>query len=185
MSGFDIMASLFPGRTLKNAIALILSSQDTLICSLILKQPLMSIMDQIDPPWQTENIFVLFNEFEMLCFPATGIFFTCKCYKAMKIYPFYQSLLEWRSAAVPTRPKQMERNHFEYNVHFAKIYLFYDSCNCNSNVSSNTVLISKFNYVYSSCQLECSLFSIIYFIFELVILTFNLVFLQAIFCLEK
>ncbi len=29
----------------------------------------MSIMDQIDPPRQTENIFVLFNAFEMLCFP--------------------------------------------------------------------------------------------------------------------
>ncbi len=30
---------------------------------------LMSIMDQIDPPWQTANIFVLFNAFETLCFP--------------------------------------------------------------------------------------------------------------------
>ncbi len=29
----------------------------------------MSIMDQIDPPWQTANIFVLFNAFETLCFP--------------------------------------------------------------------------------------------------------------------
>ncbi len=29
---------------------------------------LMSIMDQIDPPWQTANIFVLFNAFETLCF---------------------------------------------------------------------------------------------------------------------
>ncbi len=29
----------------------------------------MSIMDQIDPPWQTANIFVLFNAFETFCFP--------------------------------------------------------------------------------------------------------------------
>ncbi len=29
----------------------------------------MSIMDQIDPPWQTVNIFVLFNAFETLCAP--------------------------------------------------------------------------------------------------------------------
>ncbi len=29
----------------------------------------MSIMDQIDPPWQTANISVLFHAFEMLCFP--------------------------------------------------------------------------------------------------------------------
>ncbi len=29
----------------------------------------MSIMDQIDPPWQTANISVLFNAFETLCFP--------------------------------------------------------------------------------------------------------------------
>ncbi len=30
---------------------------------------LMLIMDQIDPPRQTANIFVLFHAFEMLCFP--------------------------------------------------------------------------------------------------------------------
>ncbi len=36
------------------------------MCTLILKQPLMLIMDQIDPPWQTANIFVLFNAFETL-----------------------------------------------------------------------------------------------------------------------
>ncbi len=29
----------------------------------------MSIMDQIDPPWQTANISVLLNAFEILCFP--------------------------------------------------------------------------------------------------------------------
>ncbi len=29
----------------------------------------MSIMDQIDPPWQTANISVLFNAFETLSFP--------------------------------------------------------------------------------------------------------------------
>ncbi len=44
-------------------------SQDNLMCTLILKQALMSIMDQIDPPWQTANIFVMFNAFETLCFP--------------------------------------------------------------------------------------------------------------------
>ncbi len=30
---------------------------------------LMSITDQIDPPWQTANKSVLFNAFETLCFP--------------------------------------------------------------------------------------------------------------------
>ncbi len=29
----------------------------------------MSIMDQINPPWQAEYIFVLFYVFETLCFP--------------------------------------------------------------------------------------------------------------------
>ncbi len=29
----------------------------------------MSIMDQIDPPWQTAKIFVLLNAFETLYFP--------------------------------------------------------------------------------------------------------------------
>ncbi len=33
------------------------------------KQALMSIMDQIDPPRQTANISVLFNAFETFCFP--------------------------------------------------------------------------------------------------------------------
>ncbi len=37
-----------------------------MMCTLILKQPLMSIMDQ------TENISVLFNAFETLCFPHTS-----------------------------------------------------------------------------------------------------------------
>ncbi len=35
------------------------------------KLPLMSVMDQINPPWQTANIFVLFNAFETLCFPQS------------------------------------------------------------------------------------------------------------------
>ncbi len=34
----------------------------------VLKQTLMSIMDQINPPWQTANISVLLNAFEMFCF---------------------------------------------------------------------------------------------------------------------
>ncbi len=36
----------------------------TNLCALILKQPLMSTMDQIYPPWQKANISVLFNAFE-------------------------------------------------------------------------------------------------------------------------
>ncbi len=39
----------------------------TNLCPLILKQPLISIMDQIDPP--SANISVRFNAFEMLCSP--------------------------------------------------------------------------------------------------------------------
>ncbi len=35
----------------------------------------MSIMNQIDPPWQTANISVLFNAVETFCFPrcVTGM----------------------------------------------------------------------------------------------------------------
>ncbi len=53
------------------------SYNQTNLCSLILKQPLMSIINQIDPPWQTANIFVLLNAFETFCFPLciTGIVF--------------------------------------------------------------------------------------------------------------
>ncbi len=37
----------------------------------------MLIINQFDPPWQTANIFVLTNAFEMFCFPLciTGIVF--------------------------------------------------------------------------------------------------------------
>ncbi len=49
---------------------------------LILKQPLMSIMDR-NPPRQTANIFVLFNAFETLCFP------TCITDTSRVAYIFY------------------------------------------------------------------------------------------------
>ncbi len=52
----------------------------------------MSIMDQIDPPWQTANISVLFNAFETLCFPQSitdmsRVYFSSVNYKKiMQIY---------------------------------------------------------------------------------------------------
>ncbi len=55
----------------------------------------MSIMDQIDPPWQTANIFVLFYAFETLCIPQcitdmSQLYSSSviKCWKVMQIYPF-------------------------------------------------------------------------------------------------
>ncbi len=50
-------------------VTLLVIHSTTNLCTLILKQPLMSIMDQIDQPWQTANIFVLFNAFKTFCFP--------------------------------------------------------------------------------------------------------------------
>ncbi len=64
---------------------------DTYLWTLICGQPLMSIMDQIDPPWQTANISVLFNAFET-CFPQcitdmSRVYFSSVNYKKiMQIY---------------------------------------------------------------------------------------------------
>ncbi len=53
----------------------------------------MSIMDQIDPPWQTENVSVLFNAFETLCFPQcitdmSKVYFSSVFVKVMQTYLF-------------------------------------------------------------------------------------------------
>ncbi len=45
-------------------------SQDNLMGTLNLKQPLMSIREQIDPPWLKVIMFVLFNALET-CFPQS------------------------------------------------------------------------------------------------------------------
>ncbi len=84
-----------------------------------LKQPLMSIMDQIDPPWQTANI-VLFNAFETLCFPqcitdtSQVNFSSVNVRKPCKYIHFAvrsgRGLCEWTSAAACMRTTQTEQN---------------------------------------------------------------------------
>ncbi len=92
----------------------------TNVCTLILKQPLMSIMDQIDPPtpWQTVNIFVLFNAFETFCFPQCitempRVYFS-SVNVVMHIYPF--CCQEWAYASGRVK------------------YAFYDRSNCKGTI---------------------------------------------------
>ncbi len=100
----------------------------TNLCTLILKQPLMSIMDQIDPPspWQTANIFVLFNAFETLCIPQCMIdmsqeyFSSANVWKSCKYIHFAvrSGLMRVDEGCCGMRAKQMERNNSESNMHF-------------------------------------------------------------------
>ncbi len=50
----------------------------------------MSIMDLIDPPWQTANIFVLFNAFETLCFPQCKTDMSQVNFSSVKVMQIYQ-----------------------------------------------------------------------------------------------
>ncbi len=80
----------------------------------------MSIMDQIDPPWQTANIFVLFNAFETLRFPqcitdmSQVYFSSINVRKSLKHIHFAvvsgQGLCEWTSDAACMHAKQTEHN---------------------------------------------------------------------------
>ncbi len=77
----------------------------------------MSIMDQIDPPWQTVNIFVLFNAFETLCAPqcitdmSHLIMFIVNVRKSCKhIHVSVRSGRGVREQRALLRAKQTERN---------------------------------------------------------------------------
>ncbi len=81
----------------------------------------MSITDQIDPSWQTANIFVLFNAFEKFCFPQcisdmSRVYFICvNVRQSYKYINIAIRLSKWTSA---TNAKQTERNNSESNRHF-------------------------------------------------------------------
>ncbi len=75
----------------------------------------MSIMDQIDPAWQTANIFVLFNAFETFCFPqcitdmSRVYFSSVNVRKSCKYIHF---------AVRSGLTRVDERNNSESNMHF-------------------------------------------------------------------
>ncbi len=98
----------------------IVTKSELVIKTCSVNAALMSIMDQIDPPWQTANVFVLFNAFETLCFPHVDMsqvyFSSVNVRKSCKYQYIHfavgsgQGLREWTSAAACMRTKQTERN---------------------------------------------------------------------------
>ncbi len=85
----------------------------------------MSIRDQIDPAWQTANIFVLFNAFQTFCFPQCitdmlRVYFESVDVKESCKYIYFavRSGLTRVDELLRMRAKQMERNNSESNMHF-------------------------------------------------------------------